>query len=127
MARPSRQRLLEASAVGAALYLTTGMLLLLPTPGNRLSRLVLVGAAVALAWVGTYGVAREWTLLVEFAALALAILGVWQAVAWVFILPVGAVLALAAVALARDEADDEKQAESDDDSESERQDGVESG
>jgi hypothetical protein len=119
MARPSRQRLLEASAVGAALYLTTGMLLLLPTPGNRLSRLVLVGAAVALAWVGTYGVAREWTLLVEFAALALALLGFWQAVAWVFMLPAGAVLAIAALVLARGEADD--------DGESERHDGEESG
>jgi len=117
MDRLSRQRLLEASAVVAALYLTVGMLWLLPTPDDHLTRFALVGVAVA----------REGTLLAEFAALALAVLGVWQAVAWVFILPVGAVLALAAVALARDEADDEKQAESDDDSESERQDGEESG
>lgn len=95
------RRLPEASAVVAALYLTAGMLWLLASPDSRLSRLALAVTAIVLAWVGVYGVAVRRTRLVEVAALGLATLGIWQAVAWLFMLPTGAVLAVIAAVLAR--------------------------
>lgn len=89
------------AAVLAALYLTVGLLVLVPGSLATPAAVALTTAAVVLAWVGAAGVARERPLLAELSALGLALLGFWQAVARGYALPAGVVMALAAAVGAR--------------------------
>jgi hypothetical protein len=100
-----RRTLLRAGAVVAALSLTVGLAVLVPWEDRVLAGIART-LSLVIAWLGVYGVVRERSSIVELAALSLALLGFWQPVGWVVILPTGAVFAIAAAVLARWEPDE---------------------
>lgn len=118
-----RRTALRGLAVVAALSLTVGLAVLVPWEGRVLAGIART-LSLVIAWLGVYGVVRERSSIVEIAALALALLGFWQPVGWVVILPTGAAFALAAAVLARWEPD-EAEGEEGDGVEGEEEDGVE--
>ena len=79
-------------AVLAALYLTGGLVWLLPTPGFRMSRLILFIVVIGFAWIGAFGVISDRSLVAFVGATGLFVLGFWQAVLWIFMLPTAAIL-----------------------------------
>jgi hypothetical protein len=100
-----RRTLLRAGAVVAALSLTVGLAVLVPWEDRVLAGIART-LSLVIAWLGVYGVVRERSSIVELAALSLAVLGFWQPVGWVVILPTGAVFAIIAAVLARSESDE---------------------
>ena len=65
-------------------------------PGYSLTRLALFTVLGALAVVGAAGIIYDRGLLVGVGTGGLVLLGFWQAVLWVYILPVVVVIAVAA-------------------------------
>lgn len=95
----------RAAAVLAALYLTAGLLWLLPSPGYTTTRLALFAVILAFGWLGAAGAVVGRPVGAAVGTVGLFLLGFWQAVLWVFVLPAAAVLAVAA-ALAHPAGDD---------------------
>lgn len=89
-----------AVAVVAALYLTAGLLLLLPSSGYAVTRLAFVALVVVISWGGVAGAVFDRPPVVIVAAVALLLLGFWQAVLWIFMLPAALGLVVAGVILA---------------------------
>lgn len=65
-------------------------------PGYSLTRLALFAVFGALAVVGAAGIIYDRGLLVGVGTVGLVLLGFWQAVLWVYILPVAVVFAVVA-------------------------------
>ena len=95
-ASPSKLGLLGGLAVLAVVYLTAGLVWLLPAPGFGTSRLLLFAVVVAVAWIGAVGALRHRPGLTAVGGVGLLLLGFWQAVLWIFMLPAAAVLLAAA-------------------------------
>ena len=89
-----------AIAIVAAVYLSAGLLVLLPASGYERTRLAFVALVVAIAWGGVAGAVFDRPPVVIVAAVALLLLGFWQAVFWIFMLPAALGLAVAGVLLA---------------------------
>jgi hypothetical protein len=89
-----------ALALAAAAYLTVGLAVVLPSSEYGLVRLTVVAVAAAFAWAGVVGAVFDRPPVVIAAAVALLLLGVWQTVLWVFMLPASLGLAVAGVVLA---------------------------
>lgn len=93
--------LVRGLAVLAAVYLTIGLLWVLPSPGFGVSRLLFSALVVALAWVGAIGALRQRPALVAAGGVGLVLFGFWQAVLWIFMLPAAGVLLIVAVILSQ--------------------------
>jgi len=93
----SRSTLASGLAVFAALVLTIGLLSYLPQDGFRLSRVVLFVAVAGLAWVSALGVVRDRPTLGTAGAVGVVLLGFWQAVLWIWLLPTAGLLLVATV------------------------------
>lgn len=89
-----------AIAVVSAAYLTAGLLLLLPSSGYTMTRLAFVALVVVISWGGVAGAVFDRPPAVIVAAVALLLLGFWQAVLWIFMLPAALGLVVAGVILA---------------------------
>ena len=89
-----------AVALLAALYLTGGLLFLLPSSGNSVTRLAFVALVVAVSWAGVAGAVTDRPPVVVGAAAVLLVLGFWQAVLWIFMLPAALGLVVAGVLIA---------------------------
>lgn len=87
-------------AVLAAAYLTVGLLLVLPTSGYTAVRLAFVALTVGVGWVGVVGAVVDRPPLLIAAGVVLLVLGFWQAVYWIFMLPAALGVAVAGVLLA---------------------------
>lgn len=74
-------------ATGGAVFATAGLGWALLQPGFHWPRLALAPVIGTVAWVGVYANARGRTLATTGAGMALFLLGFWQAVLWMFILP----------------------------------------
>lgn len=90
----------RAIAAVATAFLTVGMVWLLPSDGYTVFRLAFVLVSVAIGWIGLVGTVAGRPEVPLGAALALLLLGFWQAVLWVFMLPAALGLAVAGVVLA---------------------------
>ena len=97
----SKLDLVRAIGVLAAVYLTAGLLWVLPSPGFGVSRLVFSAIVIAIAWVGAVGALRHRPSLVVAGAVGLLLFGFWQAVLWIFMLPAAAILLVVATILWR--------------------------
>lgn len=97
----SKLDLARGLAVLAALYLTAGLLWLLPSPGFGASRLVFFAAVAVAGWIGAAGALRHRPALATVGGLGLVLFGFWQAVLWIFVLPAAAVILIVAAILAR--------------------------
>lgn len=84
-------------AVGAALYLTVGVVWLAPSTSFSWVHLALAAVTVVVAWAGAIGVLLDRAVPPLVAALLLFLLGFWQAVLWVFMVPAAFVLAVLGV------------------------------
>lgn len=89
-----------AIAVLAAAYLTAGVAVLLPSPGYATARLAFALLVVLVAWVGAAGAYFDRPPVVILTAVTLALLGFWQAVLWIFMLPAAVGLVVAGLLLA---------------------------
>jgi len=93
----SRSTLASGLAVFAALVLTTVLLGYLLRDGFLLTRVLLFVAVAGLAWVSALGVLRGRPAVGTAGALGVVLLGFWQAVLWVPMLPTAGLLLLATV------------------------------
>lgn len=95
---------------GATVVVTTAFLgvlgYYLGQPGYTETRLAFFAVLAGLAVVGTAGAVYQRDLVAVVCAAGLVLLGFWQAVLWVFILPVAAMLVVAALASATHEPSD---------------------
>lgn len=82
----------RGTAIIAAFYLTGGLLWYLPSPGYTTVRLLFFLLIFACGWIGTSGVLRQQTSLLIIGVGGLVLLGFWQAVLWMFMLPTATVL-----------------------------------
>lgn len=87
-------------AVAAALWLSAALTYYLPRPGYAAARLAYFLLLAAVAWAGAAGVLRGRPVVAGLAGLGLFLLGFWQAVLWIAVLP-AAVALLGASAVAR--------------------------
>lgn len=92
---PSETDVVRGLAVFAVLGLVGVLLYYLPQPGYSESRLVLFGLIAAAAVLGGVGVVRHSARLTAVGAVGLVLLGFWQAVLGVVILPVAGLLVVA--------------------------------
>lgn len=70
-----------------ALLLTLALAWLLPGPGYTTTRLAFFAALAAVAWGGAAGAVAGRASVVGASALVLFLLGFWQAVLWIVIIP----------------------------------------
>lgn len=91
------ETLARGAAILAVLYLTGGLLWLLPSPGYTTVRFLFFLLVLACGWVGTLGVLRRQTTPLAIGVGGLVVLGFCQAVLWVFMLPTALVLLIAAL------------------------------
>lgn len=98
----SRTDLARWAALGAVFAFLGVLLWLLPQPGYRLSRFLLFGALAAAALVGGLGVLARRPGVTAVGIGGLVLLGFWQAVLGIFVLPV-IVLLLVVALLDREE------------------------
>lgn len=89
----------RGAAIIAALYLTGGLLWLLPSSGYTPVRLLLFLLILVCGWIGTLGVLRRRISLIVIGAIGLLLLGFWQAVLWVFMIPTAVILLITVFAL----------------------------
>lgn len=101
IAERSTLELVRWIAVFATVYLTLGMLWLLTAPGYSTTRLVLVLAVLGFAWAGAIGAVQKRFRPVISGAAGLVVLGFWEAVLWVFMLPTAVVFGVVGVLMWR--------------------------
>lgn len=82
-----------------ALLLTLVLAWLLPAPGYTTTRLAFFVLLAAVAWGGAAGALAGRASVVGASALVLFLLGFWQAVLWVVVLPAALLDFVAAVAI----------------------------
>lgn len=116
MKRPPLVDIARAASVLGVLGLLVVLASLLPSPGYGVSRLSLFVLIGAVAIFGGIGALLERPALVGGSGVGVFLLGFWQAVLGVFMLPVAVVLVLTAFIV--DDAGEEGIANSDPDSES---------
>ncbi|WP_336034902.1 hypothetical protein [Halobacterium yunchengense] len=97
---PSRTAVARGLTVVAVAALLGVLGRYLGRPGYTPARLTLFAALGASAVAGAGGVVAGRSFVAAGAACALLLLGFWQAVLWVYVLPVAALFLVAAVALA---------------------------
>ena len=90
-------------AVAALLTFLAVLVFYLDQPGYSRARLALFLALGAAATLGTAGAVLQRAAIAAVGALLLGLLGFWQAVLWVFVLPMAGVLGAASVLIALDE------------------------
>ncbi|WP_211313357.1 hypothetical protein [Halarchaeum salinum] len=93
----SKTDLVRGIAVLSVLGLVGVLLYYLPQPGYSQSRLVLFGLIAGAAVLGGVGIVLHRATLTAVGVVGLFLLGFWQAVLSVFILPVAALLVAAAL------------------------------
>jgi hypothetical protein len=94
---PSTRTAARALAVTAVLALVAVLLWFLPKSGYSHLRLALFAGLAGSAATAGAGVLRESSRLVAVGVVGLVLLGVWQAVLWVFVLPVAGALVVASL------------------------------
>ncbi|ELZ85944.1 hypothetical protein C453_09013 [Haloferax elongans ATCC BAA-1513] len=93
----SKVDVLRGASVTAVAITTVVLLVLLPRPGFRTSRLVLFAAVVALGWIGAFGAVRKQFWPTVVGGLGLFLLGFWQFTIGLVMLPTSAMLLLTAL------------------------------
>ena len=91
----SRSTLASGLAVFAALVLTTVLLGYLLRDGFLLTRTLLFVVVAGLAWVSALGVVSDRPTVGGAGAAGVALLGFWQAVLWIWLLPTAGLLLVA--------------------------------
>jgi len=91
----SRATLASGLATFTALSLTVVLLGYLLRDGFLPTRVLLFVAVAGLAWTSTLGVVRNRPLVGAASAAGVFLLGFWQAVLWVWLLPAAGLLVLA--------------------------------
>lgn len=84
--------LVRKAGIATVFWLTGLLFWAIVQPGLTGGRLALLGVVAALAWGGVAGIVRERPSVAVAGGVGLLLLGFWQAVLWIFILPTAVVL-----------------------------------
>mgnify|MGYP006286466007 CR=1 FL=1 len=93
----------RGTALAALLVFLAILAVYLDRPGYTSTRLVLFAGLGAAAVLGTAGAVAQRKAVAALGAVLLALLGVWQATLWIFVLPMAGVLGAASLLIALDE------------------------
>lgn len=97
--------LLRGASVVAVVLLTIILLVTLPAPGYRTSRLVLFTSIILLGWIGAAGAVFSRFSLLLVGAIGQFLLGFWNFTIGLFMLPTGAILLATALLSLRANSD----------------------
>lgn len=89
--------LARLTAIAAVVALVVGLVRIVALQGYTDTRLLLFGLLIVTACIGGVGVYRRRVAMTVAGAIGLFLLGFWQAVLFVFVLPVSGLLVLVAV------------------------------
>lgn len=93
----------RGTALAALLVFLAILVVYIDRPGYTPARLVLFAGLGAAAVLGTAGVVTQRSAVAALGGVLLALLGVWQATLWIFVLPMAGVLGAASLLIALDE------------------------
>jgi hypothetical protein len=98
----SRIDILRGASLVAVVFLTLSLIVILPQPGYRTSRLVLFLIVVLFGWIGAAGAIFSRYRLILIGAIGQFLLGFWNFTIGLIMLPTGTVLLITAFLVRED-------------------------